>query len=770
VAVRVFGIRHHGPGSARALAASLRSWEPDAVLIEGPPEAEAVLALAGSAAMRPPVALLGYLPARPARAAFYPMAAWSPEWVALRHALDAGITVRMIDLPAAVTLSPQVPVGDSGEDPERGGDPDAGEPGVLAPAGTRGDPLGRLAQLAGYDDTERWWEDMIELRGGEEPWDAITEAVAELRASPETDLDRGEARTEARREASMRQGIRAAARTHQRVAVVCGAWHAPALVDPGPARADRELLGGLTRERAAVTWVPWTNDRLSFASGYGAGVTSPGWYEHLFVSPDRPIERWMIKVATLLRAEGLDAPPASVIDAVRLADTLATMRGRPLAGLSECTDAARASLTGGHEGGLALVGRRLVVGDVIGQVPPDTPMVALAADLAALQKRLRMKPQPTVKALELDLRKDYDVERSQLLHRMHILGIRWGVLDLESRSTGTFRETWTLGWQPEMAVQVIEASVHGNTVESAAAHRSTETAAQLDSLAGLTRLIERCLLADLPAAVEAAMAALDHKAAHSRDVSELMGSIPPLARVMRYGTVRRTDTDAVERVVRGLVARVCVGLAPACASLDDDSAAEMAAHLSAVTAAVGSVDDAPLREEWLAALAPLSASPRVHGLPVGRASRILLDAGALTAAGLADRLSSALSHGEDPARAAAWVEGLIAGSGLLLVHDRVLLAIIDSWLASVGPESFDEVVPLLRRSFSSFESGERRHIAEAARRLDGRGPGPSDPGGGSGARGLGDVDPERARRVLPLLQLLLGGPAGGPGTVAEGEP
>jgi hypothetical protein len=275
--VRVFGIRHHGPGSARALAASLEEWTPDAVLIEGPPEADAVLGLAALATMKPPVALLGYLPSRPARAAFWPLSAWSPEWVAVRYALARGVTVKMIDLPAAVMLA-----GPADDD-------------TAGPMG--GDPLARLAEAAGYDDTERWWEDVVEHRHGEEPWDAIAEAVAELRADAEE-----VAGTEARREASMRQHIRTADKTHERVAVVCGAWHAPALLGRGPARPDQQLLAGLPKQKAAVTWVPWTNSRLSFASGYGAGVSSPGWYEHLFVSPDRPIERWMIKVAGLLRA------------------------------------------------------------------------------------------------------------------------------------------------------------------------------------------------------------------------------------------------------------------------------------------------------------------------------------------------------------------------------------------------------------------------------------------------------------------------------------
>jgi Family of unknown function (DUF5682) len=742
MAVRVFGIRHHGPGSARALASSLGAWQPDAVLIEGPPEAESILGLAASPAMRPPVALLGYAPGKPARSAFYPMAGWSPEWVALRHALATGAAVKMIDLPAGVMLAGQPPYPPHPPHPPHPAQPP--DPQAAAP-----DPFSRLAALGGYDDPERWWEDMIEHRCGEEPWDAVNEAVAEIRAGAGPH-DRS---WEARREASMRQGIRAAEKTHARVAVVCGAWHAPALLERGPARPDRDLLTGLRREKVAFTWVPWTNDRLSVASGYGAGLTSPGWYEHLFASPDRPIERWMVKVAALLRAEQIDAPPASVIDAVRLAETLATMRGRPLAGLPECTDSARAALTGGHDEALALIGRKLVVGEVLGQVPAETPMVPLAADLAAHQRRLRLKPLPVLKTLDLDLRKETDLQRSHLLHRLGLLGIPWGVPTDGPAGTGTFRETWSLGWQPEMAVRVIEASVYGMTVEAAASARGVEGARRVDDLAGVTQLIERCLLADLPVAVAAAMSTLDEKAALSNDVTELMAAIPPLARVMRYGTVRRTDAEAVEGVVRGVVARVSVSLAPACASLDDDAATLMTQRVWAVSSAVAALDDRELRDLWMGALMKVSGMAGLHGLLAGRCSRILLDAGRLTARDVADRLAAALSHGEDPGRGAAWVEGLVSGSGLLLVHDPELLAVLDSWLATASDAAFDDVVPLLRRSFATFETAERRMIAEAAARLGGQA---SASAPRRTAAEPEPIDEARAEAVIPVLELLLG--------------
>ncbi|WP_240197462.1 DUF5682 family protein, partial [Nonomuraea lactucae] len=56
--VSVLGVRHHGPGSARAVREELRRLRPDAILVEGPPEADGLVALAPE--LEPPVALLAH--------------------------------------------------------------------------------------------------------------------------------------------------------------------------------------------------------------------------------------------------------------------------------------------------------------------------------------------------------------------------------------------------------------------------------------------------------------------------------------------------------------------------------------------------------------------------------------------------------------------------------------------------------------------------------------------------------------------------------------
>lgn len=106
----LLGIRHHGPGSARAVAAALEQLRPDAVLIEGPPEADGLTALAAEKDLVPPVALLAHVVDDPARAAFWPFAVFSPEWVALRYAVEHQVPVRFIDLPAAHSLAADAPV------------------------------------------------------------------------------------------------------------------------------------------------------------------------------------------------------------------------------------------------------------------------------------------------------------------------------------------------------------------------------------------------------------------------------------------------------------------------------------------------------------------------------------------------------------------------------------------------------------------------------------------------------------------------------------
>jgi hypothetical protein len=705
--------------------AELARLKPDIVLIEGPPEADALTGLAADPAMQPPVALLAHVPGEPARSAFWPFAAFSPEWQAIRYAGESGIPVRFCDLPAAVTLA-------AGEEDEA--------PLELRARVARTDPIGALATAAGYDDPERWWEDVVEHRGGLTPFEVIGEAMAAVREGHVSD------ERESWREAHMRRTLRRTVKEgFARIVVVCGAWHVPALTEPVTSRADDALLKGLPRAKVALTWVPWTHGRLASWSGYGAGVTSPGWYDHLFAVPDRPVERWLVRAAGVLREEGLPVSSAHVIEAVRLAEGLAVLRGRPLAGLGEVTEAARAVLCEGEDLPVELIQRRLVVGERLGQVPDATPMVPLQRHLREEQRRVRLKPEALDRDLDLDLRKPLDLERSRLLHRLPLLGVGWGE-PRGSQGKGTFRESWRLVWRPEFDVELIEASAWGTTVPAAAAARVRDrAAAEGVTLAGLTELVEKCLLADLPQALPYVLEALSERAALDPDVTHLMAALPAMVRAWRYGDVRGTPADGLGTAVSSMLARIRAGLSPALAGLDDDATRETLGHIDAVHVATALLGPAG-REVWLDTLRGIAGRGDLHGLIEGRLTRILLDAGELDADEVARRMSRATSAGHPPARVAAWAEGFLSGGGLLLVHDAKLLGLVDRWLAGLRPEAFVDVLPLLRRTFATFDAPERRAIGSRVRSA----------GGGPAERQDVEVDEERAAGAVATVLAILG--------------
>jgi hypothetical protein len=625
--------------------------------------------------------------------------------------------------------------------------------------------VSELAAAAGYDDPERWWEDVVEHVPGPAVFGALAEAISILRADAGPGEEAGS--RDAVREAHMRRVLRRTAREgFERIAVICGAWHVPALRQMPSAASDDRLLRGLPKVKATMTWVPWTYGRLSYASGYGAGIRSPGWYDHLFSSPGQPIERWLARAAAVLRADGIPASSAHVIESVRLAGALAALRGRPLAGLEEVTEAAHAVLCEGSDLLVALIQRQLVVGERLGAVPPATPMVPLQRDLQDQQRHLKLRPEAGSRDYDLDLRKPNDLARSRLLYRLALLDVPWGTPQQgRTRNIGTFRESWQLTWRPELDLALIEASMWGSTVAAAATQRARSIAADATALDVLTALTEQCLLADLGDALTIVLAAVRDRAALDTDVTHLMAALPALVRAARYGDVRGTDPARLGEVATEMITRICAGLPAAVASLDETAERAMRERIDAVHSATGLLvssrggqggsspraSTATSRERWLDTLARLAS--RCPPVISGRLTRLLLDASRVSADEAGLRMSRALSAAAPAPAAAGWAEGFLAGSGLLLVHDDKLLALADGWLAGLTPEAFTAVLPALRRTFGEFAPPERRAIGQKAALLDGSGRGPvvvADRGD--------DLDEERAALAAGAAAMILGWP------------
>lgn len=719
---KVFGIRHHGPGSTKSLLKALEAMSPDALLIEGPPDADNILRYAQHEGMVPPVALLVYDPKNLGKAAYFPFADFSPEWQAIRFALSRNIPVEFMDLPMYYQF----------------GDLFNKDVETLFEVATkkdavRLDPLGFMAKLAGYEDRERWWEVMFERSANEvEVFDAILEMMESLRAATQTT----ETTETLVREAYMRQKIREMMKKgFDNIAIVCGAWHAPALhnLNSYKAASDNAYFKGKKKVKTQSTWIPWTYSRLATASGYGAGVVSPAWYEKLYadrVGGKDALQHWMIDVARLFREEGFDVSSAHVIEAVRLSETLAAMRGLAVPGLDEMAEAVTSVFCNGEAVRLGLVEKQLIIGEKIGDIPDDMPIVPLQQDLeqriksASLGKYWRVGGVLWLKADKkypkgrIDLREPADLAKSQLLHQLNVLGIHWGerheTRKAGTRSSGSQHESWKLHWSPELVLQTIEASVWGNTIHAAAQGKALDRAEKAETLSELTAMVTEAVFADLAQVVPRLVGLFQHKAAETFDVAQLLDALPELVKLARYGNVRQVDIVPIQMEINEIVPRICVGLPGACININHEVGSEMLKRLSMANYYLGLLNDAGLMEIWGNVLEDLATGQLINQLVRGGCARFLFDKNKWPAEAIAREMSLALSSANDTAHAAHWLEGFLQGSGLLLVHHLALWDILDQWVDALQGARFTELLPLLRRTFANFTPAERQKMLQMA--------------------------------------------------------
>ncbi len=808
MATHILGIRHHGPGSARNVKEFLEQLKPDIVLVEGPPDADAILQWANHAEMQPPVAILAYQTDNIRRSVFYPFAEFSPEWQAIQYARKNNIHVRFMDLPLAHRFAidkeqeaaekaamekaaaeeggadsdGEEVNGLPGDETDEGGnvginnaarfnnrmkynnaanqqlDNEGGESATTVDAMEatamqaevyNGDSLTWLARAAGYDNTDKWWEHMFEHRlANEQVFDAVQEAMKALRDTlpPRNDEE------EKLREAYMRKVIRQAEKEmFPEIAVICGAWHVPALVDMPSQKADNELLKGLPKVKVECTWTPWNYNRLSYFSGYGAGIQSPGWYEHIWRHPGDDGTRWMAGVAKLFREQQIDTSVAHVIEAVRLAESLASLRGLPKAGLEELNEATLSVLCNGESILLRLIEEQLIVSNKMGGVPAETPKPPLQLDIEKLQKRLRLPATADWKDYMLDLRKENDLERSIFLHRLQLLGLKWG-RKTETSGKGTFKEQWRLQWQPEFSIDIIEKGTWGNTAEEAAAKYVIHQAQETSSLQTVGELLSAAMPAELPQAVTVLIHQLNNLSAASGDVMQLMEVIPSLVNISRYGNVRKTDAALVTDIATGMIARICISLPNACTAVAEDAATAMLELFFKMNDAVSLLQQPDTTSQWQQMLRTIAASMQTAPVIGGYSTRLLADYKLLEGEELVKVFWYAMSNTTEPGNAAAWLEGFLKGSGTLLLVDNNLWGVINSWVSQLEEETFTEVLPLLRRTFANFTAAERRKLGEKAKQ-----------GGASGPvmvqQSNDQFNATRAQQGLPVVMQLLGYPS-----------
>ena len=748
-------VRHHSPAAALQVGRLIRERRPKVVLIEGPADASELIDQLLDPATVPPVALYAYRRrGDDVRAAFYPFCAYSPEYVALQAGREVGAELRFCDLPAGESLDealiPQLALPAAGEGEEVG-------------YGTFTDAL---AEAAGFDSFEGFWEATFEQEAGSRPPDGYVEVMATFGGQARALASGRNHDYDDRRERAMAAAARACVEQgvpDEDIVLVCGAAHARAIAtayaedapppDPLPTAVERgsEQSGspspahgggrgdegphgrsdgqGVGETPAQIALIPYSYPRLSEQAGYGAGNRAPWYYQQIWeLAGDyaAATRRALVVAARALREKGYAASPAQAIDGYTLASTLASMREKLAPGVDELVDAAVACFGQGHGNAVAEAMQKVLIGDAVGRITGRAGRTPLQEEFHAAVERLRLPALDTPKQVLVHLAGNpVEAEQSVFLHRLVALGVPYGhelASGLGGRlaqgpleQLGRVRERWELQWTPATDARLIERTAWGSTLAEACARVLRERLDGAQRVDEGTEALLQMALCDLTGgpAFAAALARCEVLAADS-------GSFPALARatyhldgLLAYGAARKLPANRLLDLAGRLFARAVLHL-PAAAVCGDEAADEVRQTLLALHELVqrrGQVVGTAAESFWeaVAAVAERSAThPALRGLTL-----VLLELGGRLAPGeLANRLRYWLSIAADAGDNARLVAGLFALHRATLVRNRALIGAVTAFLLELELDQLTPLLPVLRRGLGNLGGPERRYLSE----------------------------------------------------------
>uniref|UniRef100_UPI00406D49E3 DUF5682 family protein n=1 Tax=Paenibacillus sp. FSL L8-0436 TaxID=2954686 RepID=UPI00406D49E3 len=733
--VHIFGVRHLSPGGAKHLLEYLDQLQPTAVLIEGPSDASDEIRHLTHKVTKPPVAILAFTDELPVRTVLWPFAVYSPEYQGMKWAKENGAEALFIDFPSSVTLGLQ-----DMKRQQRGSGQEAKPAAVEAEepsAAVMQDEeslYSRIARLAGEYDYDMYWERNYEHNANAGAYRAavlsFSAQMRELAEEKELREQPSEYAYNALRESYMRRQIKkmiAAGHEPQKIVVICGAYHASALADLTESMSDEELAA-LPSRSTKLTLMPYSYYKLSTMSGYGAGNGAPHYFQMMWeaMAAGRPEELphlYLSSVARRVRGSGTHRSTAEVIEAVRLAESLASLHGGSAPTLRDLRDAAQTLLGHGELSVVAEALARVDVGTAIGSLAEGVSQTPIQDDLNRLLKRYKLEKYKSTVAseLSLDLRENrrvssveaayLDLHRSVLFHRLTLLGISFAKNRPSGQEGATWAEHWVIQWSPEVEIQVVESTLLGETVEVAGAYVLRERLQECRSIAEASALIRIACQCGMTAQMEEASRVLQNLAALSRDVVGIAAAASELSTIISFGDIRKVDTAPLVPLMEELFRRGCLFLLDA-SGCNDEAAGNMLTainELNGISLEHGETLDEGL---WLQELQQLAErddrNPRLSGF----ACAILMERAAISAEEVAAEVSRRLSPGIPADLGAGWFEGLSMRNRYGLLSRMSLWEQLNNYINALADDEFKRALVFLRRAFSTFSPREKTMISE----------------------------------------------------------
>jgi hypothetical protein len=650
-------------------------------------------------ATRPPVAILAYRIDGTPGSNVWPFASYSPEYVALRWARARGVECAFIDVPSGCAM------GRGRREEEDAPDIESDEvPLELA-----------AAEAVGQRSFEEMWEAYYEAPAH----DVDSFSAALLAYADSIGRDRGWHRA---RDAHMARRIREhAAAVDGPIVVVVGAAHAAAFL----AGDVDEALVPPPAVATAITLIPYSYPRLAEQTGYGAGNRAPMYYQRAHEAGAdyrRATLEVLVDFTDRLRLRGFAVSLADTIEAYRLANMLAMLRGKSQPGLDEVREASIATLCRGQGEYMDSLLWPSVVGHGVGQVAARIGKNSLQEEFWRQVRARRLPESDALESLTLVLANEIEIGTSTFLHRLRVAGVPYATHRSTQRGADQaggiaaltrVRESWEAQWTPATDIALVEAITQGETIAEVAARTLGRQLEAARSTGEVADVLAEAVVTRSTDLVAAALAECDARAAGDDDLPSLARACRALSYLVSYGSAHGHLGFAIGEVpplCRKTFGRAVLRVMPACRT-DDASMEEVAEALRSLHE-IALTQDAVEKDAWFEAgealVADYAVNPRASGLACG----LLYLAQEIDEARVVDIVGQRLSNLAEPAAAAGFLAGFLEVNALVLVKSRPVVHALDGFLMGIPPERFRDVLPVLRRALGPLGATERRYLIE----------------------------------------------------------
>lgn len=709
----LIGVRHHSPALAARVERLLNAFQPDEILVELPGEFDTWLAWLGHEGTLAPVALAA-VPPDGEGLVFYPFADFSPELAAVRWAIKHKVPVRSCDLHAGHRLEFQ-----------REANEGDGIHGMAA--------VNRYFNVDGFDDL---WDRAVEARAPGESDEAIRRAGLYLGWALRRDafLNGTLPLLDAVRETQMRAKIaEAGGYSGKKVAVVVGAFHAPALLK-SPQMLREAPLPDAPPKAMVTSLIPYAFELLDSRSMYPAGIRDPMWQQRVMGAMHAPqavadlVSDVIVTICRDLRSQGHVAGVPDAAAAAQMAHDLAGLRGLPAPGRQEILESIQSAMARGEIMGrgriLAKAVERVMVGRARGALADGCPRSGLYPHVLDLLSELAL-PGPGVKSTEplrLDpLRSERDMRRHVTLERLSLCGIPYAK-ETAGRAIGateTLTRLWEIAWEVSTDAMLELAGVWGVTLEQAtrgairwdeARERQKET---WDARAMLG-IAEKCARAALPDMTAEAIERLHTDYLPVADLRRILAGLQFLEAVHQghFPGLEVSELSLKElprAAFLGAAIRACEGI------LGSDDTGDVADFMEVVALAELQPSDDEIgtgRLIWLAETMSREGTPTMQG--AGLAARMVMGRVDVEEFGNTT-VSWAISanNAELRAQLSQRLRGLLVAASSLLENDATLLRPLADHINTESDEDFLASLPALRAGFDVLSAAGRDRLFTA---------------------------------------------------------